>query len=83
MIFFYVAPARIFFLFISLYHSFRTLSSAVEASAFFSFFPVSLRRYIVRSNAPGASLRGRWYRRNLQQLQRGSRDSRPSYPLHP
>lgn len=47
------------------------------------FFPVSLRRYTVRSNAPGTSLRSRWYRRNLQQLQRGSRGSRLSYPLHP
>lgn len=52
------------------------LPSSVAASlplgAFSQFFPVSLHRYTVR-----------WYRRNLQQLQRGSRDSRPSYPLHP
>jgi len=76
--------ARIFFLFTSLYYSFRTLSSAVALLGILEFFfPVSLHRYTVRSNAPGASLHGRWYRRNLQQLQRGSRGSRLSYSLHP
>jgi len=78
---------RISFLFTSLYHSFRTLSSAVAVALLLGvlefFFPVSLHRYTVRSNAPGVSLRGRWYRRNLQQLQRGSRGSKLSYSLHP